>query len=107
MPDLIIVGDVAYQHKPGAPSHFEALVSTLLAFAPPEAGALVVFGTRLRTPASTDLLDLLLLHFDQIVEPPLRADEVNGLVRNVKHNMTIHFLRRKSNIPGVHSPAAS
>jgi hypothetical protein len=104
LPDLILVGDVAYQHKPGAPSHFEALVSTLLLLAPPEAGTLVVFGTRLRMPASSDLLDLLLHHFHQIVEPPLRADEVNGLFRNVKHNMTIHFLQRKKTLPSVVSP---
>lgn len=45
-PDLIIIGDVAYQQSPGAPSHFDVLLSTLLKFLGPH--TLVVFGTRLR-----------------------------------------------------------
>jgi Lysine methyltransferase len=109
MPDWILVGDVAYQHRPGAPSHFDALLSTLLSFtdaSPPpsshvEDGAsssspIVVFATRIRMPASVDLLEMLRQHFDEIVDPPIRADEVNReAFRDLKHNMTIHFLRRK------------
>jgi predicted nicotinamide N-methyase len=45
-PNLIIIGDVAYQHKPGAPSHFDALLSTVLKFMGPH--TLVIFGTRMR-----------------------------------------------------------
>lgn len=45
-PDLIIIGDVAYQHYPGAPSHFDILLSTVLRFLGP--ATLVVFGTRMR-----------------------------------------------------------
>jgi predicted nicotinamide N-methyase len=45
-PDLIIIGDVAYQHYPGAPSHFDILLSTVLRFLGPN--TIVVFGTRMR-----------------------------------------------------------
>jgi predicted nicotinamide N-methyase len=45
-PDLIIIGDVAYQHRPGAPSHFDALLSTVLKVTGPH--TLVIFGTRMR-----------------------------------------------------------
>ena len=45
-PDLIIIGDVAYQQHPGAPSHFDILRSTVLRFLGPN--TLVVFGTRMR-----------------------------------------------------------
>lgn len=92
--DLVIIGDVAYQHKPGAPSHFDALLSTLLQFSGPN--TVLVFGLRIRMPASTDLLDMLLCHFEELVCPPLRADEVTAEFAKVKHNMSIHFLRRKT-----------
>ena len=45
-PDMIIIGDVAYQQYPGAPSHFDVLLSTLLRFLGPN--TIVVFGTRMR-----------------------------------------------------------
>lgn len=45
-PDLIVIGDVAYQHKPGAPSHFESLLSTVLKFLGDH--TLVIFGIRMR-----------------------------------------------------------
>ena len=45
-PDMIIIGDVAYQHYPGAPSHFDVLLSTVLRFMGPN--TIVVFGTRMR-----------------------------------------------------------
>ena len=93
IPDVILIGDVAYQHKPGAPSHFEALLSTLLTFA--DSKTLVVFGTRIRMPASVDLLNLLLEHFEEQIQPPLSGEEIDPRLTNVKHNMSIHFLRRK------------
>jgi hypothetical protein len=92
-PDLILIGDVAYQHKPGAPSHFDVLLSTLLQFT--DAKTLVAFGTRIRMPASGDLLDMFLQYFDPVVSPPLAAEEVDPNFAGVKHNMSIHFLRRK------------
>lgn len=92
MPDLILIGDVAYQHKPGAPSHFEALHSTLLRCCGDD--TLVVFGTRLRMPASIDLLNLLVEDFEQLVKP-LIADEIDLSFSSMKHNMSIHFLRKK------------
>jgi hypothetical protein len=106
LPDWILVGDVAYQHRPGAPSHFDALLSTLLTFTSVPSSLrgegtrspVVVFATRVRMPASVDLLEMLRQHFDEMVEPPIEADEVNGdAFRSLKHNMTIHFLRRKPN----------
>ena len=46
LPDLIVIGDVAYQQYPGAPSHFDALLSTVLRLLGPN--TIVVFGTRMR-----------------------------------------------------------
>jgi hypothetical protein len=57
----------------------------------------VVFGTRIRMPASVDLLELFLQHFDELVSPPLRADEIDSSLAGLKHNMAIHFLQRKKN----------
>jgi hypothetical protein len=94
MPSLVLIGDVAYQHRPGAPSHFEALLSTLLKFTGPQ--TLVLFGTRMRMPASNDLLNAFLDHFDELVEPPLVADELDSSFAGLKHNMSIHFLQLKS-----------
>jgi hypothetical protein len=98
IPDLILIGDVAYQHKPGAPSHFEALLSTLLKFMDDK--TLVLFGTRMRMPASADLLEMFRQHMEELVIPPIEAHEVdssfgeNQLGR--KHNMTIHVLKLRS-----------
>lgn len=93
LPNLILIGDVAYQHKPGAPSHFEALQSTLFQFVGDN--TLVLFGTRLRMPASSDLLDLFLEQLEEIVVPPLGAEEIDSIFANQKHNMTIHVLKRR------------
>ena len=99
-PDLVLIGDVAYQHEPGAPSHFDALVSTLLRFVDDE-HTLVWFGTRIRMPASVDLLQMLLVHFESVVEPAVTADEIEpNAFANVKHNMSVHFLRKKKNVDG-------
>lgn len=95
-PDLIIIGDVAYQHKPGAPSHFDALLSSVLNFLGPR--TLVVFGTRMRMPASKDLLDLFSQHMEEVVNPPVAADEINPAFSGFKHQISVHiFKRRKPN----------
>jgi predicted nicotinamide N-methyase len=97
IPDLILIGDVAYQHKPGAPSHFEALLSTLLKFM--DNDTIVLFGTRMRMPASSDLLDLFRQRMVEVVTPPLEAHELNSSLHenmlNRKHNTTIHVLKLK------------
>jgi predicted nicotinamide N-methyase len=96
-PNIIIIGDVAYQHKPGAPSHFDALLSTVLKFTSTRK-TLVMFGTRMRMPASADLLDMLRDHFEEIVEP-VEAHEIDesfhssSLGRNSM--ITVHFFKRK------------
>lgn len=101
IPDLIIIGDVAYQHKPGAPSHFDALLSTLLKFL--DEKTLVLFGTRMRMPASADLLAMFHEHMDETLYPPLEADELDPAFRSEslgrKHNMTLHLLRKKKSVP--------
>jgi predicted nicotinamide N-methyase len=92
-PSLILIGDVAYQHKPGAPSHFDDLLSTLLKFS--DRRSVLIFGTRTRMPASEDLLRMFLEHYDELVEPPLTADEIDPSFSGLKNNMTIHFLQLK------------
>lgn len=97
IPDLILIGDVAYQHEPGAPSHFEALLSTLLKFMDDD--TIVFFGTRMRMPASSDLLDTFRQHMVEVVTPPLEAHELNSSLHenmlNRKHNTTIHVFKLK------------
>lgn len=93
-PDLIIIGDVAYQHKPGAPSHFDALTKTVLAFL--GKNTIVVFGTRMRMPASADLLDKFLEHMEEITIPPIRAEEIDPTFNKFKHQITIHILRKRN-----------
>ena len=47
-------------------------------------------------PESADLLDMMLLHFDEIVQPAIAADEIDAAaLSNVKHSMSIHLLMRK------------
>ncbi|KAL3937175.1 MAG: hypothetical protein SGBAC_007659 [Bacillariaceae sp.] len=91
-PSLIIIGDVAYQHKPGAPSHFDVLVSTLLKFLGPK--TLVIFGTRMRMPASADLLEMFNTHMDECCEP-IPADEIDASFGKFKHQITIHMFRQR------------
>ncbi len=97
-PSIILIGDVAYQHKPGAPSHFDILISTLLKFATTPS-TVVVFGTRMRMPASADLLDMFREHFEEIIEP-VGAHEIdrsfdnNALGRSSL--ITIHVFKRKN-----------
>jgi predicted nicotinamide N-methyase len=92
-PDVIVIGDVAYQHKPGAPSHFDDLLSTVLKFLGPQ--TLVIFGTRLRMPCSQDLLELFSSHMEEIVVPPIRADEIDPSFAKFKHQITIHVFRKR------------
>ena len=102
-PHLILLGDVAYQHKPGAPSHFDILVETLQQFMPPSATTdrttLLLFGTRLRMPASLDLLLLLQEHFEEVLPTPIPAHILDPALEGVKHNMTIHIFGNRIN-PG-------
>jgi len=110
-PHLILLGDVAYQHKPGAPSHFDILVETLQQCMPPieekstslllqqqqqRSPTLLLFGTRLRMPASMDLLLLLQEHFHPVLPEPIPAHVLDPALRAVKHNMTIHIFTNKS-----------
>jgi hypothetical protein len=92
-----LIGDVAYQHKPGAPSHFDILVSTLLQFATTKK-TLVLFGTRMRMPASADLLDMIKEHFDELIAP-IDADEIDSTFAKSnlgrKSLITLHFFKRK------------
>jgi len=97
-PDLVLIGDVAYQHKPGAPSHFENLVQSLLRLT--DANTLVLFGTRIRMPASNDLLAMFLEHFDPVFDP-IQGDEIDASLRGIKHNTAIHFLRKKPPATGT------
>ena len=93
--DVILIGDVAYQHKPGAPSHFDVLHQTILELLHKD--TLVIFGTRIRMPASVDLLQLLRQDLDEVIDPPVTADEIDpASFGKVKHNMTIHFMRKRS-----------
>ena len=96
MPDIVLIGDVAYQHKLGSASHFESLMSTVLRFT--DEHTLVLFGTRCRMPASADLLEMFRLHFHEVIEPIL-AHEISDSFSYEKlgrrHNISIHLLRRK------------
>ena len=92
-PDLIIIGDVAYQHYPGAPSHFDILLSTLLRFLGPN--TIVVFGTRMRMAASADLLDMFREHMEEIASPPIKADEIDPTFSKFKHQITIHIMKKR------------
>jgi predicted nicotinamide N-methyase len=94
VPTLVLIGDVAYQHEPGAPSHFQDLLSTLLKFT--DESTVVIFGTRIRMPASVDLLNMFHEHFEELVEPPIAANEINASFKDCKHNMSIHFLIKQS-----------
>jgi len=96
-PSIILIGDVAYQHKPGAPSHFDILLSTLLKFATTRE-TVVVFGTRMRMPASADLLSMFKEHFDEIIVP-VAAHEMDHKFHsdNLGRSslITIHVMKRK------------
>eukprot|EP00977_Amphora_coffeiformis_P020467 scaffold8290_cov174-Amphora_coffeaeformis.AAC.4 len=96
-PDIILLGDVAYQHKPGAPSHFDVLVETLQQLMPPSNhNTLLLFGTRLRMPASMDLLLLFEEHFIPVLNEPIPAEVLDPALEGVKHNMTIHIFTNQT-----------
>ena len=79
-------------------SHFDILLSTLLKFATTPKTT-VVFGTRMRMPASADLLEMFREHFTEVVQPPVEAQEVDTAFneKNLgrKSLITIHFFQRK------------
>lgn len=97
MPDVLLIGDVAYQHRPGAASHFDVLLSTTLNCTDEQ--TILVFGTRMRMPASADLLNMLHEHFDEVVFPPIEAHEIDPAFDfktiGRKHQITIHIMKRK------------
>ena len=104
--DVVLIGDVAYQHKPAAPSHFDVLHETLLQLIHDE--TLVIFGTRIRMPASVDLLELFRQDLEEVVVPPISVDEIdNASFANVKHNMTIHFMRKRRDKPHTRKESAN
>jgi predicted nicotinamide N-methyase len=92
-PDWVIIGDVAYQHKPGAPSHFDALLSTLSKFVGPNTK--VLFGTRMRMPASNDLLEMFRNRLEETACVPAHELEPSLTEIGRKHNMTIHILQQR------------
>ena len=98
LPNLILIGDVAYQHYPGAPSHFDELISTVRKFS--SVDTIIIFGLRIRMPASVDLLELFLQYYEEIVQPPISATELDPIdfPAAQKHNMTIHFLKLKNQL---------
>jgi len=101
IPDIILIGDVAYQHKPGAQSHFDILLSTTKQFIDNE--TLLIFGTRMRMPASKDLLLMFREELEEIVDPPIQAHEIDPAFNaqsmgGRKHNITIHIMRRKKKL---------
>lgn len=92
-PDLLIAGDVSYQHKPGATSHFDALLNTVLNVS--GNNTIFVFGHRVRMEASHDLLDAILQHFVYIRDV-VRAEDLDDRFASVtKHNITIHIMKKK------------
>jgi hypothetical protein len=48
-----------------------------------------------RMPASADLLDMFLEHMEEVVSPPIQADEIDPTFNKVKHQITIHILRKR------------
>lgn len=93
-PDWVLIGDVAYQQKPGAPSHFDVLLSTLLKFVGPKTK--VLFGTRMRMPASQDLLQLFQTNLRETVS--VESHEIEPELAEIgrKHNMTIHIFEQRN-----------
>lgn len=104
IPDILIIGDVAYQHKPGATSHFDVLLETILHFTKCDQ-TMIIFGLRIRMNASMDLYQMLLQYFVDIIEPivPNEIDPIRFPMANHSNNkksmntMTIHFMKRKQN----------
>ena len=77
---IILIRDVAYQHKPGAPSHFDILMSTFLKFYTTR-DTVVMFGTRMRRLPSANLLDMFRKDFDEMIEP-VQAHELDDRFRS-------------------------
>jgi Lysine methyltransferase len=103
IPHILIIGDVAYQHKPGAISHFDILLETILHFTKGDR-TLIIFGLRIRMNASMDLYEMLLQYFVDIIEPivpneidPERFPMNHSSHKKTMNTMTIHFMKRKQN----------
>ena len=99
--DVVLIGDVAYQYKPAAPSHFDVLHETLLQLIHDKTLVICM-------PASVDLLELFRQDLEEIVVPPISVDEIdNASFANVKHNMTIHFMRKRRDKPHTTGESAN
>ena len=48
-----------------------------------------------RMPASADLLDMFLEHMEEIVSPPMKADEIDPAFSRFKHQITIHIMKKR------------
>ena len=46
-------------------------------------------------PASADLLDMFLEHMEEIVSPPMKADEIDPTFNKFKHQITIHVMKKR------------
>lgn len=46
-------------------------------------------------PASADLLDMFLEHMEEVVSPPIQAHEIDPTFNKVKHQITVHILRKR------------
>ena len=92
-PDLILIGDVAYQQRPGAPSHFDILTSTVLNMVGPQ--TVVLFGTRRRMPASNDLWYMLAEVLDEVLIVSAEEVDPDMFAAFPKHGISIHVFRKK------------
>jgi Lysine methyltransferase len=100
-PDIILLADVAYEHRPGAPSHFTAqairnfdlLVQSLQQMMPPSQTpqTLLVFGIRLRMVGSIELLHLLQRHFTPVLKEHIPAEVLDPALLGFEHHMTVHI----------------
>jgi hypothetical protein len=54
-----------------------------------------ITSTLYRMPASADLLDMFLEHMEEVVSPPIQADEIDPAFNKVKHQITVHILRKR------------
>jgi hypothetical protein len=46
-------------------------------------------------PASADLLNTFLEFMEEVVAPPIQADEIDPSFNKFKHQITIHILKKK------------
>jgi len=48
-----------------------------------------------RMAASADLLDMFLEHMDEVISPPIKADEIDPSFHKCKHQLTIHLMKKR------------